>query len=162
MQALKRTSDLTLLPLNAAWYPQAAALVNEKCDLNDKEDFLMSTYYMIDRVFLVVKENDLYAVFYPNSDYVRSPNLIEVNAVVNDNAYSRYRDQTHFLKEYISILFKKFSYSKVIMQVSETNKFNQRLAEHLGFVLEGTHRQEYHGEYDLLYYGLLKEELDGK
>jgi ribosomal protein S18 acetylase RimI-like enzyme len=82
---------------------------------------------------------------------------IDVTAASVDPAWSRRRDILHALFAYP---FLQLGCTRMSCHVSVHNKKAIKLAEGLGFVLEGRLRRGYDGINDALLYGMLREECN--
>lgn len=98
---------------------------------------------------------ELYALIYGE---VQRGSVVNIHAVLPVKSFYRYRDQIRMYREYIGEVFKDERIMKVVTSPSAKSRLSVKLATLVGFSLEGCHRREADGVYDLLYYGLLREE----
>lgn len=146
--------------------PQAFILCNQYVmDTGNPADayrFLYATTNMVNLCKVIVDDGKICCILFPDTVRNDDADILEIHAIITPHALKGRRDQLRFFKQYISLIFNQFSYNKIVVKVAEPKRLIQYLAEQVGFTLEGTLRKEYDGTQSMLYYGLFKEEYNGR
>lgn len=71
--------------------------------------------------------------------------------------------QVAMLKQYITEMFSEYGFRKVVLEFPSISRLSGLIAQRTGLLLEATMREEWetsNGYYDILRYGILKDEWE--
>lgn len=111
---------------------------------------------------LVMKDNKVYAVIFPDYATFNFPHYIKVHAVLSEEACACKDNQVFKFKEYLHIMFGK-GLHKAAIEYPSISRLTRRIIEALGFKPEGIKRKEWilpKSYCDIYMYGMLKTEWE--
>lgn len=102
------------------------------------------------------------AVIYP--DWHRfNKNVLIIHSMLSEVGVKSPKAQVAMLKQYITEMFSEYGFRKVVLEFPSISRLSGLIAQRTGLLLEATMREEWetsNGYYDILRYGILKDEWE--